>query len=116
VFVLSNLLMCLLYQGMPKVNTLSNVKPNEAAKRKTKRRDACYKKTDELEKQQPEVLVDGEPLNQNQEVSAVGNMLAKNTFVEPISAVNLVPTTADPNPVPSYVSLHIFILFQFLVT
>jgi len=108
--------MCLLYQGRPKVNTVSNVKPNEPGKRKTKRRDACYKKTEELEQQQPEVLVDGEPLNENQEVSADGNMLAKNTFVEPISAVNLVPTTADPNPVPSYVSLHIFNLLQYLVT
>jgi hypothetical protein len=116
VFGLSNLLMCLLYQGRPKGNTLSNVKPNEAAKRKTKQRDACYKKTEELEQQQLEVLVDGEPLNQNQEVSADDDMLAKNTFVEPISAVNLVPTTADPYHVPSYVSLHIFNLIQFLVT
>jgi len=75
-----------------------------------------YKKTEGLEQQRPEVLVDGEPLNRNQEVSADGDMSAKNTFVEPISGVNHVPSAADPNPVPSDVSLFVFILFQFVVT
>jgi len=76
----------------------------------------CHKKTEGLEQQQPEVLVDGQPLNRNQEVSADGDMMANNAYVEPISAMIHVPTTADPNHVPSYVSLHIFNLLQFLVT
>jgi len=52
------------------------------------------------------VRADGEPLDQD--------ILATNTVAEPISAMKLVPAAADP--VPSDVSLFVFILFQFLVT
>ncbi|XP_058768955.1 uncharacterized protein LOC131642757 [Vicia villosa] len=68
----------------------SNVKPT---KKKTKKGlDVCRtSKNDEgLEQEQPKVFVDGEPLYQNQE-----DMLARNTFAEPDSAMNLVATSNE---------------------
>jgi len=106
----------------PKENTSSNIKPNEPTKKKTNNRlhaRCTSKKTEGLEQPQPKELVDVQPLNQNQEVCADGepldrDILASNTFAEPISAMKLVPAASDP--VPSDVSLFVFILFQFLVT
>lgn len=82
-------------RARPKEKTSSNVKPNERTMKKTNNRlhaRSTSKKTKGLEKQQPKVLVDVEPLNRNQELRADGEPL------EPISAMKLVSTTADPVP------------------
>ncbi|XP_058782116.1 uncharacterized protein LOC131656406 [Vicia villosa] len=68
----------------------SNVKP---IKKKTKKGldvRSTSKSDEGLEQEQPKVFVDGEPLNQNQE-----DTLARNTFAEPDSAMNIVATSNE---------------------
>ncbi|XP_050881042.1 uncharacterized protein LOC127084601 isoform X1 [Lathyrus oleraceus] len=70
----------------------SNVKPTKKKTRKGLHASSSLKNNGGLEQQQSKVFVDGEPLNHNQE-----DILARNTFAQADSAMNLVAKAADEN-------------------